>query len=346
MENCNICFDDYIESNMISCIDDKCNAFICKECFENYISSSDTIVKCVKQNCKYHYIKHNFKNFEINPDIMSKYEKMCYKYFQDENRDEINNNITYFNLVQKLREDRNIFVKTFPVSIQKIINVCMKDRLNKIDKNNKLFFDSIVNSPGHYCMLSFCNGKLDSNFKCLKCETEFCNKCKKIKKEGHHECKIEDLLSVEYMKNIGQCPNCKISIEKSEGCRSMKCTNCNTHFDYYTGNKAYHGGLNTDITVKESVKLSSLYRGIYNDEIIEILIKFESCIKRDDDEKLRKRIIGIMSKEKSINKISDYFNSFIIARYNYVNFMNKISEIEQFHENGELNLNTLNMIIG
>ena len=142
MQNCNICFDDYDESNLIKCIDTKCDAFICKNCFEAYIISSESIVKCVKQNCKYHYIKYNFIKFEFKPDIMTKYYKMCYDYFKGENKYEINNK--YLNLVEKLREERNIFVKTFPSSIQKVINLCMKDKVNKINKTNKLFIDSIL----------------------------------------------------------------------------------------------------------------------------------------------------------------------------------------------------------
>ena len=43
--------------------------------------------------------------------------------------------------------------------------------------------------------------------------------------------------------------------------------------------------------------------------------------------------------------ISDYFNSFVIARYDFVKYMQKISDIEQFHENGKLNIEILQKII-
>ena len=40
-----------------------------------------------------------------------------------------------------------------------------------------------------------------------------------------------------------------------------------------------------------------------------------------------------------------YFNSFVIARYDFVKYMQKISDIEQFHENGKLNIEILQKII-
>jgi hypothetical protein len=75
------------------------------------------------------------------------------------------------------------------------------------------------------------NGYLE----CNKCLTHYCIKCRKTL-EKDHECKQEDVESIEFIKeNSRECPCCGTIIQKSRGCNHMFCTICHTGFCYRTG---------------------------------------------------------------------------------------------------------------
>ena len=350
MTNCSVCFDS-LNDKKIQCYDVKCGTSICYECMNQYIFSLNTLPKCVNPKCNIPYILSQIKN--ISEKAIYEYKSLCFNYFLNTKEDEIKNNIAKDEIINKIRNDRIITVKTFPKSISKVIDMCMGDRLKKINKTNTEIIDNIINTSGRFCMLSYCNGKLDNDFKCLKCEIEFCKKCEKIKKEETHICKESDVDSVEYIKNIGKCPNCNISIEKSMGCRSMKCANCHTMFDYYTGEFADHGGHNTDIQVKDELKLSTLYADFYDEKIILNLREFEMKKPSNDIEtkynKIIKYVTEYVSNGKNLTdlyteKISKIFDNYIKMKYDYILYMKKISEIQDLHENGKLNEDRLLLI--
>jgi hypothetical protein len=351
-EICSICFDTKDYKSFVRCYDSKCDSIICSDCMDQFIESSTTVPKCVNDKCNKIYSLKQFENKEIKN--LEKYNKLCLDYHLNENIEDIKNNIAQYDLIKKMREERNVFVKnSFPKAIQSVINMCMKDKLNKINKTNKKIVNDIVNSSGHFCMLSYCSGKLNDDFKCLKCETEFCKDCQKHKKTGH-VCKESDLLSVNFMKTIGQCPNCKIHVEKSEGCRSMKCANCNTLFDYYTGAKADHGGQNSSIEVKETLKLSTLYRELYDPFLLRKIINYERDAPENNSEKILDRINKVLeeyikkdrnSTPSYANKIAILFNEYIESKYNYVKYMQKIGEIEELHETGKLTNDSIDIVL-
>ena len=350
--NCNICFDNISNDESISCIDKKCSGILCIDCMKQYIESMDSLPTCVNMKCKKYYILSQVSKVS-DKNIVEKYNQLCLRHFLNNNSDEIKNNIAKNELISKLREERNVFVKkSFPLAVQTVINFCMKDRLNKIDKSNKELVNTIVTSSGHFCMLSYCNGKLDVDFKCSKCETEFCQKCEKIKKESH-TCKESDLLTMEFIATIGQCPNCKIPIEKSEGCRSMKCVNCDTCFDYYTGQEADHGGRNEKIIIKESMRLVDMYSQFYDSHVLSRLNEFERRIpsyKSENDKRIINTVGEFVAKGKEhievyAHKVALLFDEMNVKKCKYMLHMKKISEIEHLHESGNLNLKNLEQII-
>jgi len=350
MKNCNVCFD--ITDNYIRCYDDKCDSIICNDCMIQYINVNKDIPKCVKRECNKNYLLSNIS--ELSTETIDKYNLLCLNHFLNSNSDEIKNKIAQNDIIQNLRDEKMKFVQTFPKSIQKVINLCMKDKLKRISKGNLEVINKVINSNKRFCMLSYCNGKLDDELKCVKCSTEFCLKCEKIKRSDH-KCKESDILNIEYLKNISECPNCKIPIEKSEGCRSMKCANCHTLFDYYTKEKADHGGLNTDIKVKEQNRLSNEYKNIYDQNILKLLLLFENQISNINSEKNKDRILNIITDyiknnkentKKYSEKISIIYNRNTISEHNYRVFMKKISEIEDLHEHNELTYSSLKNILG
>jgi hypothetical protein len=92
------------------------------------------------------------------------------------------------------------------------------------------------------CAAPNCNGMLNSSYVCGVCNTKVCPNCfqiKRLKNEqptSEHECKEEDIQTVLLIKKeTKSCPKCAASIYKVEGCHQMWCTNCNTAFDWKTG---------------------------------------------------------------------------------------------------------------
>ena len=347
---CNVCFEDIKESNVVMCYDHKCKCVICQDCMIQYINVSESLPKCASNKCGNFYILQNI--LHLPKDSVEKYNILCLDFITNNNLEDIKNLIAKNDIIEKLRQEKLKFIDTYPEAIKTVINICMKTKLKKINKNNLEIVDKAVNSSNRFCMLSYCNGKLNEDMKCLKCDTLFCLKCEKIKRDDHL-CKESDVQNIEYIKNISYCPNCRVPVEKSEGCRSMKCVNCGTLFDYYTKGTADHGGHNSDITVKDRVKLSNEYKNIYSQEMIKLLIIFEQNIPNIDIERNANRILNTIKeyisnrKENTheyASKLSRIYSKNISSEYNYKLCLKKIAEIEDLHEHNELTYEKLKQI--
>ena len=90
------------------------------------------------------------------------------------------------------------------------------------------------------CPLGECRGRLSTAWKCGLCSHFVCSKChgdKGLTREEDHECKKEDVDTVELLnQNTRPCPKCHMGIFKTDGCDQMWCTQCQTCFSWRTGN--------------------------------------------------------------------------------------------------------------
>ena len=186
------------------------------------------------------------------------------------------------------------------------------------------------------CMLSYCNGRLNKNFQCLKCENNFCKSCEKLKKDSH-VCNKDDIESLKFINdNLVRCPNCNFPIQRSQGCDGMTCAHCKTNFDYSSGEKSAYGnhGQNKPIDIKDEFKLSNLYKDNYDEDIINQLIKIES--KKPTIVKIDK-LLETLSKIDNQNyndfktELIKQFEKFMLSKYNYKKYINTISTIESIH---------------
>lgn len=94
----------------------------------------------------------------------------------------------------------------------------------------------------HACPKEECRGYLKGDQTiCPICATRVCKDCLKIiKEEDEHECKQEDVETVEMLKqNTKPCPHCSTAIYKISGCDQMWCTQCHTPFSWRTGQKIH-----------------------------------------------------------------------------------------------------------
>ena len=86
------------------------------------------------------------------------------------------------------------------------------------------------------CPNGECRGFIDDDFVCGICKKKFCEKCNEELDENHI-CNPETVATIKLInKDTKPCPKCATMIHKIDGCAQMWCTNCNTAFDWRTGN--------------------------------------------------------------------------------------------------------------
>ena len=85
------------------------------------------------------------------------------------------------------------------------------------------------------CPSSNCRGFLNRKWECGLCHDNFCKQCHDLLDDGH-ECDPDKVKSAELIsKQCKNCPSCGAYIFKISGCAQMWCVNCNTAFDWNTG---------------------------------------------------------------------------------------------------------------
>ena len=88
------------------------------------------------------------------------------------------------------------------------------------------------------CPKDECKGYITKQHRCGLCNTEICKHCHEpLNPENDtHECLTEHLESAKLVRESTKpCPKCATRIHRIDGCTQMWCTQCNTSFDYRTG---------------------------------------------------------------------------------------------------------------
>lgn len=84
------------------------------------------------------------------------------------------------------------------------------------------------------CPKNMCRGFVIRG-KCGVCMDTICVHCREVHSNGH-VCNKDVLESVRAINTeCRNCPQCATMIYRTEGCQHMKCTACNSHFDWETG---------------------------------------------------------------------------------------------------------------
>jgi transposase-like protein len=121
------------------------------------------------------------------------------------------------------------------------------------------------------CFRLFCQGSMEKktgvgyenryengyeNWECSTCHSGYCRLCEK-NWTSTHQCKKEDIASIEWKKSMQHCPHCSLPIEKVDGCDAITCAGCQKNFNYSTGLPCESGNHGKTIPIslpKESVK--------------------------------------------------------------------------------------------
>jgi len=80
------------------------------------------------------------------------------------------------------------------------------------------------------------NPKKKTHITCFVCECSHCTKCGLMHPKHACDTFLNDKFIKQQMKKelIKKCPNCKVNIEKNDGCNHMTCKKCGYQFDWLT----------------------------------------------------------------------------------------------------------------
>ena len=232
-----------------------CQSKVCGDCFKyltDFCSKNIIIPTCPL--CKAYYLESDIVKRK-DPELLKDYRKILFLAFKKQNSKSIDEFVKYKMAIEKVRMDKIDFInKKFPIAIKLLIDqTSYAKKLKIIEKNNSNFLKRAQDSLKQKCYTNLCHGFINEKNICNLCEKEFCKDCEsQIKKNEIHTCKKEDVESVLFIKSIIKCPNCNVSITKSDGCNDMTCAVCNTNFIYTNGQISGGGnhGKNTKVDLK------------------------------------------------------------------------------------------------
>jgi len=241
MDFCNICANNVSNFELKNC--PNCKELACLKCIKKYIlDTNSTDKKCMYCGFIFsRYVLTNILNKSfINGNIFKnhikellfKEEKTLIPYSLSfiERRNNIKNlkNIIK-NLNNKIKNDDLIFNSKKYSDLKNELysrNLELSYLLNNNNYNKYIY--------KYPCANNNCNGFVNSFWICQLCENITCNHCFNIK-NINHLCIKDDIETANIIKNNSKpCPNCNISIIKSDGCDQMWCVNCHTTFDWKT----------------------------------------------------------------------------------------------------------------
>lgn len=274
-----MCGDDDL-SKAVTCGRLECGEEICAECAEAYLTHCATeskVPNCISDKCTGGVYLYSEIKQAIGPVGARHYEEAVYKAMSSKHSGSIAEAREKLVVLERLRDDRKKFVsQSFPKAVMIVAKLVCPDKLNRVEKSQAQKAERTIRNATRICMNLWCNGHMGDDFVCIKCQTAFCPDCEK-KKNADHSCRQDDLDSIKTIRNMIQCPNCYLHIERSQGCRNMTCASCKTNFDYYTGEKSTHGAESVkSVTIMEQERLSAVYGDVLNAEALDLLLQIEA----------------------------------------------------------------------
>jgi hypothetical protein len=112
------------------------------------------------------------------------------------------------------------------------------------------------------CMANDCDGFLNTEWKCNKCDKITCNRCREIKNDNHI-CNEDTVKTIQLaIKTSKPCPKCNERIHRIYGCDQVYCPLCKIVFSYSTGIMQIGGLIHQPDAVNELRKNGKLHRDI------------------------------------------------------------------------------------
>jgi len=257
MDTCSVCCENFSKTTRKKVTCPFCQFESCKTCLQKYILSISDNPHCM--NCKNELDREfidssctvRFRNVEYKThleNILFEKEKARMPETQPE--------------VERIIKMRTLREKYY--SLLTALRYYRIDRQNALDMEEETEqWDNQINTTEVYlaqltydmnvlrynnveidtgrnfikmCPNGECRGFIDNDFVCGICKKQFCKKCNEELHENH-VCIPETVETIKLInKDTKPCPKCATMIYKIDGCAQMWCTNCNTAFDWRTGN--------------------------------------------------------------------------------------------------------------
>ena len=273
--SCSICCSSSSKT-FISCTN--CSQPACSLCYKKYLytQSRNQCIYCSTPFTR-EFMINNFKL-----DMINKFELNYSKLFLETQKELLSETLDYLNATRKektlnslltllstlntLNDDKYEFQRSFLKHIQEKLEIEKIEILStRSDWKTCIsdVWDHILSfNTNNTC--SNCYSTHIVNNICTHCQT--CIVCTTIHMA---ECNVDILKSIEYIQQQHKkCPNCKIYIEKSEGCNQMFCTHCKCSFDWQSlqiiKGKIHNPHYFEWIGTSESILSNSFYLQIYS----------------------------------------------------------------------------------
>lgn len=342
-ELCIICFSPFEQAMpKYTCADTQCEIYTCNECIEHlirYSKANSLLPKCPNNSCNGIYILSTLRS--LPPQLKLEYYDACLNYMMKSDNDNvqiIQKKLEQEKIIERIREERLAFIeKEYPQAILLTAKIVFKDKMKQLDKQKNNILKLKLKNTSKMCLNAMCKGFLDKDYVCFTCETEFCKLCEK-KITANHECKQEDLDSINVVNNLVHCPNCNLPIFKSDGCDHMTCANCNTNFYYSTGQKGGSGnhGKNTRINVdlSQRKKIVDQVKDLIPDgeclDLISVIESLEPPFKSKDILlNPLKKYIQTGNKDPSRKHLARRLDTYTRYRYNFRDYNKYLIEIDE-----------------
>lgn len=236
-DSCNVCCSKYNKSthSIVKCYFTNCAYEACKECVRTYLTNSTNEPHCMKCRNKWHI---EFSKSALNASFMD-------KDYRTHRR-----TILADMAVAKIPEYYESALRYGKISaLDKRMEAIMEEINIHRAHIHELYreYNTIQQELGNPsaltarkfvmpCQNTGCRGMLSTQYKCDICSKHTCSKCFVVIGDETHECKQEDVDSVEELrKNTRPCPNCGLRISKIDGCDQMWCVECKTAFSWNKG---------------------------------------------------------------------------------------------------------------
>ncbi len=235
--SCAYCYDENI-SPVISC-QLKCNNISCQECLQNMADIAVEDATYPQCHCGAHF------NFSETEHILMP----CYRKFIERLREPIDIKTTQIETVAIMKKVD--WLSSIPVVYKEYIEEFFDAKLTllcKTQAKQEVHHETVDDIK---CPFAYCPGTIVDT-RCKICNRILCLTCN-LEKFDPHECKPEDIESLNAIQKMIKCPNCKTKIYKIDRCDSMTCAICKTNFSYETGEKTVYGSdFKVYITPKEN----------------------------------------------------------------------------------------------
>lgn len=235
IEYCNICTEKLNKSTHCSIICPYCEFKSCIKCNKQYILESLNFPNCM--NCKKiwnnNFFIENFPKTFVYKEYNQKRKELMFErehlfikdsmdiYLEKKKEKEVNEEIN------ELYKQIYNYKKIIKQLSKQIDEKCFE--LNAIRKNHREKTGQEIK-----CITENCVGYL-IQYQCPICEINVCSKCLCEKLENH-ECDPNIVQNVNLIKKeCKNCPKCKVSIYKEQGCDQMWCTQCQIIFSWKSG---------------------------------------------------------------------------------------------------------------